>query len=323
MKRDWLMKLSIPTIYIIGMIAFLLIPLESRTINNFISYMSSLSTVIMVLVYIFTTSLQLSAMRSQLAEMQYSRNVQSQPLVSVENTKTCFKTPRYYVSPTTDFKELQFICQIHFKASVTNIGNSPSVATDFIPRILSVDETTLLDTSLGERIECLSLREGDKGDVLIVFDDRQHRIAQALLDKRAIFLRLVIVYKNALGMPFKQQIEFVAMVPSVKERDKLKLCLKAIKTVEIDFGKEVKEYESLMKNRKTEKALKILKKLEKDVKKTFGYEEEIELRTIIKSGSFSVKPISQSEYETLIAEKEEMQKKVLAPWKEVPWFLKR
>lgn len=54
----------------------------------------------------------------------------------------------------------------------------------------------------------------------------------------------------------------------------------------------------------------------------FGDEEEIELRTIVKSGSFSVKPVSQSEYERLIAEKEEMQKTVLTPWKEVPWFLK-
>lgn len=316
------MKLSIPAIYLGGIIAFLLLPQELWTLRDFISYMSSLSTVIMVFIYIFTTSQQLNAMRNQLAEMQYSRNIQSQPLLSFDDTKTRFVLPRYYVSPMTNFMQMELMCQIVTSADVTNIGNSPAVAIDFIPRIMSARGKMLVDTSLGERIECISLTEGDKQSIILVLHDKQNKTAEALLNENGVFLNLIAVYKNVLGMPFKQEIAFALQVPSEKVEENLRSCLKTTKTAEIDFSDQVREFTSLRKREKTEEAYEIVDETNAKLKKRFGDKEEIELRIIVVSGSFSVNPISQLEYQRLIAEKAEMQKKALAPLGKVPWFLK-
>jgi hypothetical protein len=57
MRTKWLLVSTIPVIFAVGIVAFFaLIPPESLTLNNFIAYMSSLSTAVMVLVYIITTS---------------------------------------------------------------------------------------------------------------------------------------------------------------------------------------------------------------------------------------------------------------------------
>ncbi|MFC1507583.1 hypothetical protein ACFLQ6_11050, partial [Thermoproteota archaeon] len=105
MKTESLMIYSIPSIFILGIIAFfVLIPSGSITVNIFISYVASLSTVIMVLVYIFTTSRQLGVMRHQLDEIQYSRNVQVQPLIDIKDVTINLEAPRYYASPENEFK---------------------------------------------------------------------------------------------------------------------------------------------------------------------------------------------------------------------------
>ena len=56
MKKDIIIILSIPIAFAVGIVAFfILFPLESLNLQIFIDYMASLSTVIMVLVYIITT----------------------------------------------------------------------------------------------------------------------------------------------------------------------------------------------------------------------------------------------------------------------------
>lgn len=64
-SRESMIAISIPIIFTIGIIAFFnLFPKETLTLGNFISYTSSLATIIMVLVVIFTTNLQLKEMKS-------------------------------------------------------------------------------------------------------------------------------------------------------------------------------------------------------------------------------------------------------------------
>lgn len=122
MKRDWLMVISIPIIFVAGMVSFfVLLPPELITLVNFVAYVSSLSTIVMVLVYVFTTSLQLRAMQSQLNEMQYSRDAQVQPLLYFDKLKMSVKAPRFCLDPET--KKAGFVDRVDFDFSVSNIGN--------------------------------------------------------------------------------------------------------------------------------------------------------------------------------------------------------
>lgn len=312
------MAAIIPIVFAVGIIAFFgLLPPELITLSNFISYVASLSTIILVLVYILTTSRQLSTMRSQLTEMQYSRNVQVQPLMSLEKAKTNFELPRYYTSPLTEFKKMDLLCRIHFSTIVSNIGNGPAVAVDFIPKLVTAKRglhgaigTTLVET-FGRRVECISLKEGDSKKINFMFIDEKHKVAENLLSAYLIALELVMVYKNAIGMAFKQQMAFWINLPSEKELETLKLCLKSIRTADIDFKEQIKEFETLKEHGRDKEATRILRKVNAELKKRLKGQHEIDLSTGIATGSFSVGPISQSEYERILAEKEETIKKIL------------
>ena len=170
------MVVSIPVIFAVGVIAFFLgLPPELLTITNFIAYASSLSTVIMVLVYLFTNSQQLRIMETQLKEMEMSRNSQIQPLPYLEKPKAEMQVSRYYIGPSTKFKRMRLCCRFFFEFSVNNIGNGPAVAVDFIPKLypeLPSNDYHYYDSlvdSLGRRIECISLREGDSKKSVISF----------------------------------------------------------------------------------------------------------------------------------------------------------
>jgi hypothetical protein len=314
-KKEWLMAAIIPIIFAVGIGAFFgLFPPGSINLSNFIGYMASLSTVIMVLVYIFTTSRQLSAMRGQLTEMQYSRNVQVQPLLFLEKAKSNFELPRYYIGPKTKFKKMELLCRIHFINIVSNIGNGPAVAVDFIPKLRlglrgAMDTATTLIETFGERIECISLKEGDSVEPHFMFQDEKHQVAEALLRHYQVVLNLVVVYKNALGMAFKQQIAFWINIPPTKELETLELCLKSIRTADIDFAEQVKKFESLMNYERDANAMIILNDVNAELKKRLGDKTEIDLSTEVVSGSFSVSPISQLEYEKILAEQEQIIKR--------------
>lgn len=308
MKRNSFIALLIPVLFAVGIGAyFAFLPQELMNLNNFIGYMSSLSTIILVLVYLFTTSQQLNAMGNQLNEMQYTRNVQIQPLLSLNALKTRFELPRYYVGPTTDFRKMELLSRIFFSAKVQNIGNGPAVAIDVIPKLVS-QEDTLVET-IGERIECLSLREGDSESISIMFLDDKTKTIETLLEKLRINISMVILYKNALNMTFKQEITFVLWGNDERIKEQLKQSLKTAKIAEIDYAEQLNKFEELKKYGRDEEAGKVYDAIKEKVNNQYKGKMEIKLPTAVKAGSFSVSPISQSEYETLLVEYEETMKK--------------
>jgi hypothetical protein len=318
--REWLSPIAILVTLAVGIIAFfVLLPPELITVINFVSYASSLSTIIMVLVYLFTTSRQLNIMRNQLDEMQFSRNVEVQPLPYPEEAKANLELPRYYTSPATRFEKMALLCRIHFNFKATNIGNGPAVAVDFIPKLVACaspwgftrqKETITLVETVGRRVECISLREGDSKETSFMFLDREHRIVEAILERRDVALSCIVTYKNALGMAFKEEISFWIDVPWEKEMETTKLCLKTAKTAEIDFAEQIREFESLKKYGREKEASKILDQVNKKLKERFAGQQELGLDVQIAAGSFSVSPISQSEYEGILAQKEEIIKRI-------------
>lgn len=318
MKKDWIMIAAIPIFFGIGIIAFfVLLPSELLTITNFIGYASSLSTVIMVLVYLFTNSQQLRIMKIQLNEMEMSRTSQIQPLPYMEKPKAKMSLTNFYIKSSNQ-NETRLTCRYFFEFNVKNLGNGPAVEVDFLPKIyknttVSIDNSKFIIDSWGKRIDCVSLREGDSKKISFLFFDDKHEVAEAFLSGSmygSVLLKCTIVYKNSLGMAFKEEIGFAISSQTTEDDELIKTCLRVSKTVELDFGKRIKKYNELMVQGSTKEAKELFSEIRAELGKRFNGKNEIDLSIDIKNGSFSVNPISESEYLKIISEKNEIDKRI-------------
>ena len=213
--NDWVGFALIPVIFIGGIsLFFLLLPSEAISITNFVAYAASWSTVVMVLIYVFTNSRQLKIMQRQISEMNLTRNVQFQPLVYPKEPKVECETPQYFGDPATEFKKMEFCCRIYVTFKVANLGNGPAVELDFLPKIITKtwDRTgskpkeqikELKVEGLGPRIECISLGEGDSKDVNFLLFDSKAEFFEALLNS-GTYIFFDVIFKNVLGMTFKE-----------------------------------------------------------------------------------------------------------------------
>jgi hypothetical protein len=319
---DWIIITIIPIVFITGIILFFVfIPVDLMTISNFIAYASSWSTVVMVLLYIFTNSRQLRIMQKQLSEMNLSRNVQYQPLIYPKDAKIKLEAPEIFSGPESDFKSMEFMSRLFVDFEVRNLGNGPAVGIDFVPKVISLKtqktkngienkvETEIID-GVGRRIECISLKEGDSKAVTFVFFDSQVKVAESLLDIEAqTHIACDVVFKNALGMTFREKFSFPMYEGSHTKT--LKQCLRTARTEEIDFGARKKKFDELMEKGQEVEAHKIFDEIYNELKERCKDNEEITFNSDIASGSFSISPISSTEYETIINDGEHRLKRIL------------
>jgi len=322
-SKHWIMVLAIPTIFAVGIaLFFVLLPLESISITNFVAYASGWSTVVMVLVYVFTTSRQLGIMQQQLKEMYYSRRVQVQPLIYPDKPKVTPESPHYYLGPETVFKKMRFMCRVFVDFKVNNLGNGPAVEIDFMPKLVSKiwdptlirprGKVTELVDGLGQRMECISLREGDNKEIGFIFFDEELKFVNSLLDNFFAYVSCEIVFKNVLGMVFRETFDFrVALKDPAKEEEKLSMYLKTAKTAEIDFGKKIREFEALIEKGRENEAGDIFHGVNEEIKARFKGYEQLVLASDILPGSFSISTISQNDYEKMIVQRDARRRIIL------------
>jgi hypothetical protein len=229
--------------------------------------------------------------------------------------------PKFRFNPANR-EDISFQCQIVFTTNIENIGNSPATSIDIIPSILSLSKEKLAEESLGGKVNVISLKENDSKNIICVIHDSEHKVLEYFVEHRVVFLLISTLYKNVLGMPFRQKMEFVLPLYSQEIHDKMVLCLKTTKTLEIDFTQRIKEYKTFMKRENYEDASKKLNEMNSELTNRFGDQEEFEIPPGILSGSFSVNPITELEYSQIISEKEERARANVAPWTEVPWFFR-
>ena len=329
MKKEWMITASIPVIFAIGIIAFFtLIPAESWTADNFIGYVSGLSTAIMVLVYILTTSRQLTTMNNQLKEMQFSRTLQTQPLPLLTCQDAKIEKPRFYTSPRIEFSKLSMGYRILFEAEIENVGNGPAVTIDILPRIVCIEwskgpsefkplclalkeapkkhETV---ESVMERVAFLSLKEGASQKIHCLFPDRKSVLIKNILSPKYTtnYLDLTLLYKNVLGASFRTKMAY-EIEYSDEDLDKIKSYMRAIETSKIDFAEELEEYENAMRQEDPEKAYTLSDKLHRKFIKKHKF-EEIPLQLKLISEDFSVSPITEEQYRKEVERVKEFLKK--------------
>jgi hypothetical protein len=264
----------------------------------------------MVLVYIITTSRQLNTMHNQLEEMQYSRGVQIQPLPYFEKPKADLDLPRFYVGPQTDFKKMELMCMLHVGFSVSNVGNGPAIAIDFLPMICSgsrvKEQIILLKETLCSRIDCVPSGDRDPKPAEFHFSDKEHKAVEDLARNGRLAFGCEMVFKNSLGTAFREQVAFWLTIASEKDLETLTSSLKRIKTAEIDFSKQVKRYKELMNVGRTEEAKKVLDDANALLEKDLG--KQIVLKVETSWGAFDVRPISSSDYQKLLDDKLESER---------------
>ena len=326
-KVSLLFIVSVPVLYALGILAYFALFRNEMSLTNLVGYMASLSTTIMVLIYILTTTRQLDTMHHQLEEMQYSRSVQVQPLPYFEKHKTVVTFPRFYTDPTEKHNKLILYCEVDFSLSISNIGSGPAISVDFIPSVCKLPfrdiprhRIVLATETIAPTVDCLSLREGDSHDLTFHFGDREFSIIEALLAEYRVLLRCEIIFKNVLGMAFREKVSFWASLSSENDLETIRSCLKTAKSAEIEFETHVKSYERLRNLGKAEAAKKLLDHVNEELKKRTSGEESLELTMEHAPGSFVVGPISDSEYEKSLSRMKEQQRRVAeriySCWKE-------
>ncbi len=292
-------KILIPSLFALGLFAFFIfIPVELQTLDNLIGYLASLSTVIMVLVYLSTNSKQLSAMENQLSEMKFSRNIQYQPLPYVRKVTSQIELPRFYSGPRTKFERMEFLTRLYFDFEIENVGNGPAVEIECEPAILYEDQgipRTILETP-SDRIECLTLKEGTQEKIHFMFLDDDNKILEHMINIRSrIYLHLSFVYKNIMGIAFK--VTLANWIGDVKDEDSVKIAesYKLTKTYDFDFRAEREEYTRLKKRGNSEDAKIILN----SVNESLPHKEKLDIKMNTKKGSFKVTQIDESEYDRI------------------------
>ena len=114
-----------------------------------------------------------------------------------------------------------------------------------------------------------------------------------------------------MGLPFEQKLRLIIRLDSTEDIEKIKSCLKIIRTVKIDYGSKELEYQTLKEKGEDEEAKIIMKQVNEEILEIIG-DKKVKISSRIVPGSFSVNSLSQQEYVTKISEYEEMVKRVLA-----------
>lgn len=295
--KEWALAVLIPMVFLLGIAAyFVLAPNEIRTLSGFIGYISSLSTITMVLVYVFTTSRQLNAIKSQLGEMRFTRTLQSHPLpIFCVEERECFgiEPPRAYVTPP-DFS-IVLDCHSSLEYQVENVGNGPAICVDIVPTI----EYTSEGKKKTVREACLrisSLKQGEKtAEKKFSFTMGKELLKTEVSSEQNPVLKLEILYKNLLGASFAINQEYeVWIYPEEIERSKT--WMKAFETMMIDFSEEIKKHDVLRKQGPTKKeAEELFDKIDLELVNRVG-REELHMCLNQIPESFSVRILTQQDY---------------------------
>ena len=70
-----------------------------------------------------------------------------------------------------------------------------------------------------------------------------------------------------MGLPFEQKLRLRITLESKEEVEKIKSCLKIIKTVQIDYGSKEREFQSLREKGEGEESSRIMAQVNEEISK--------------------------------------------------------
>lgn len=305
-RRELWLALPVPIIFTIAvLIYFILIPSESQTLGNLISYTSSVATISMVLIVIRVNSLQRK-------EMENTRLLQYQPVISLEPllNKSYIEEPLFF--SYIPKSKVQLLRRLFAKFKLENIGNGPALAVDIIPELFVCDEKGK-EYSIrpgGDRIG--SIKQNQAVEHLLAFFTRNENSEMTECMMKSYLSRgsrppciggslnlshitVRIFYRNFLGAIFKQEMDFNLSFFD-EDEEIIKNSLKFMQSIKIDFAKDLEKANDLFES-DYDRANTIRKTMNDELSKAPEF-----VKTFFDCApdyeNFSIKQISKKEYES-------------------------
>ena len=290
---------------------------------DFLTYMAGFATILIAIltgIYVITTNGQLKVMRKQLKEMEFSRNLQTQPLPIIKDVECYIEPPRIFKNIPDNFKIVNST-RVCMNTKVENIGIGSAVSVDIIPNLICKFPNEICIQTVSKRFDFLEERAPDELEVLFITKDEfLENLIECTIDSLPI-LDLTIYYKNVLGAFFKAVYKY-RIYPFHEDMDIIKKWLKNVKTFDIDFSSKIKNYNSFVKiNPDGEDANTIYYEMKSEFEKNMQ-DSKLYVELYLIPGSFNVKPISDKEFNSEIGESIWYGRKV-SPLEKEKWLEKK
>jgi len=274
----------------------------------FISGVSAFVVAILTVMYVFTTTKQLSVMESQLSEMKNDRELQNQPLPWIIEVTLLLEKPRTYFYP---FMELVVNTRYHAKVKLKNIGSSPAIGANVSALLIFPKEDGYDKLDCPSHIIDLIEESPNSKDIekcesfnLTFAPDTEYKLLQALRNrnvKQYPVLIITVVYKNILGGCFATVNKYIMHPQKGYDEGLISNWHTQIVSIPVAYSSEIKLLNSDLREQNKEEWDKVYDKLKESVSNKLEG-DDILLGSTSVPGAFSVETISMTEYDEDINE---------------------
>ena len=316
--NNWLFIL-VCAVFISGILSYFFF--NTLHLKDFLNYMTGFATILLAIltgIYVITTNGQLNVMRKQLKEMEFSRNLQTQPLPIIKDVE-CYIVPPEIFKDVPDNWKIVNSTRVYMNGKVENIGVGSAVSIDIIPNLICKYPNEKCIENISERFDFLEENGTYELEVLFNTEDEfLENFIESPIESLPI-IDLTIYYKNILGAFFKAVYKY-RIYPFDEDMDIIKKWLKNIKMFNIDFSDRIKHYNSLVKiNPRGRDAKEIYDEIKYEFEKNMQ-DSKLDVDLYLIPGSFNVKPISDEELNSEIGKKSIWYGRFLGPDEKEKWL---
>lgn len=316
--NNWLFIL-VSILFISGILSFFFF--NTPYLKDFLNYMTGFATILLAIltsIYVITTNGQLNVMRKQLKEMEFSRNLQTQPLPIIKDVGCYIEPPKIFIDVPNNRKIVNST-RVYMNGKIENIGVGSAVSIDIIPNLICKYPNEKCIEDVSERFDFLE--ESGTYELKVRFNTKDEFLVNFIESpiESLPIIDLTIYYKNVLGAFFKAVYKY-RIYSFDEDMDIIKKWLKNIKMFDIDFSDRIRHYNSLVKiNPEGDDAQKIYDEIKSEFEKNMQ-DSKLEVALYLIPGAFNVKPISDEEFNSEIGKKSFWYGTFLGPVDKEKWL---
>jgi hypothetical protein len=304
--RHYLKILTIAIL--IGLVVFSVLALILRVFlaefdpTSYITAIALLAIAVLTVVYVLTSSGQLDCLGKQLADMQQTRKVGSQPLPVLTISQILIEPPRLFYSPSEDMHS--FSARLRAEFSLKNHTAFPAInVIASAAVVLNNGNKPVIIPSAPTQVDILAENEifppEDSRNPDFIFNtNKDNEILARLQKKTSEFLPVLginLIYTNILGACFAVDAAFRLVPIKQEDEDVLKDWHSNIVSFPIEYKDKLKEMDGLKKDKKDMEWQKLFNLVEKKAATATG-KDDLEISWERLPNSFQIRVISQEEY---------------------------
>lgn len=232
----------------------------------------------------------------QLKTMQYSIELQQQPVVSIDVNQFKIDRPSVFRSPESLAEALS---RFHCNISLSNVSEIPAInlvvsASLFIP----TDKGQKIIRSIGDHFPLVTSLAPVSAEPMLVPDEETTALFQSLRNKNAFALPTVeieLVYRNLIGTCFAVKQGYY-VVPSVSVESDLRSWHATINSFTAIYQEEL----AALANAKGEKSDELFDKLKERFFAVSGEKEYVHLDLVKIPGAFDARAVKKEYYDNFL-----------------------